>query len=290
MTIKKRGLGRGLDVLLSSRVVEREDEASILSLDLDALRPNTYQPRVQFDAVALEELAASIKAQGLLQPILVRTLPEPGKYEIVAGERRWRACRLAGLSSVECIVRELDDYESMTIALIENLQREDLNPMEEARALGQIKEHFSITQEELADKIGRSRPAVANCLRLLNLPEAVQIMLEEQTISAGHARALLGLEDPKLILELAERVVKKELTVRSTESLVKKYKKNQPVPVAKKAQSPKYFSGVLDSLEGLYRVSHVGTGKKGKVVFAYTNAEEREKLTKLLNKIAMEKK
>ena len=189
MTMKKRGLGRGLDVLIKSRVVEPEQQAEIVSLDMNALTPNLNQPRHHFDQEALDELAASIKSQGLIQPILVRPLDEPGKYEIVAGERRWRACQRAGLHSIECIVRPMDEHESMAIALIENLQREDLNPMEEARALGRIKEHFEITQDALADKIGKSRPAVANSLRLLRLPENVQGLLESGAISAGHARA-----------------------------------------------------------------------------------------------------
>jgi chromosome segregation DNA-binding protein len=139
MTMKKRGLGRGLDVLIKSRNVEPEHDAEIVNLDIRALSPNIHQPRHHFDQGALEELAASIKAQGLIQPVLVRPLQEQGKYEIVAGERRWRACQLAGLETMACIVRQMDDYESMAIALVENLQREDLNPIEEARALGRSK-------------------------------------------------------------------------------------------------------------------------------------------------------
>jgi len=288
MTIKKRGLGRGLDVLLTSRVVERENEASIVALDIDVLQPNTYQPRVHFDPNALEELAASIKAQGLLQPILVRPLEASGQYEIVAGERRWRACRLAGLPSIDCIVRPMDQYESMTIALIENLQREDLNPMEEARALGQIKEHLDLTQEELADKVGRSRPAVANCLRLLKLPEEVQNMLEKQSLSTGHARALLGLEDTKIMVELAKRVITKGLTVRETETLVKKYRCEKPDQKEKNESIPVYFGNAFRALENQYRITHRGTETKGKVVFAYTSAEERAQLNEMLNKIARE--
>ncbi len=224
MTMKKRGLGRGLDVLIKSRNVEPEHDAEIVNLDIRTLSPNIHQPRHHFDQGALEELAASIKAQGLIQPVLVRPLQEQGKYEIVAGERRWRACQLAGLETMACIVRQMDDYESMAIALVENLQREDLNPIEEARALGQIKEHFEITQEELADKIGKSRPAVTNSLRLLKLPEKVQLLLETNALSAGHARALLGIEDPASIELLADTVIGKGLNVRATEMLVKKFK------------------------------------------------------------------
>lgn len=198
-----------------------------MELDTGSLRPNAHQPRQHFEHKALEELAASIKAQGLIQPILVRPTDMPGFYEIVAGERRWRACQLAGLEQVQCIVRSLDDYESMAIALIENLQREDLNPLEEARALEKIKEHFSITQEELADKIGKSRPAVTNALRLLKLPERVLIMLEKNVLSAGHARALLGLEHAEDMEALAQTVSSQNLSVRQTEALVKKWKKGK---------------------------------------------------------------
>lgn len=291
MSIKKRGLGRGLDVLIKSRNVEPEHEAEIVTMSVQALAPNVHQPRHHFDQQALEELAASIKAQGLIQPILVRPLPDPGKYEIVAGERRWRACQLAGLENIECIVRQLDDRESMAIALIENLQREDLNPMEEARALGQIKEHFNITQEELADKIGKSRPAVANCMRLLRLPERVQNLLETNTLSAGHARALLGLEDGALIISVAELIVSKGLSVRETEELIKKHKRKEtghnkqkrlPAPIIQE------MSALIERLGSTFRVQHAGTGLKGKVVFSYKSKEEREKITRFLERISKE--
>lgn len=292
MTIKKRGLGRGLDVLIKNRVVEPEHGAEIISIDINALSPNIHQPRHHFDQCALEELAASITAQGLIQPILVRPLVNGGKYEIVAGERRWRACKLAGLTSVECIVREMDDYESMAIALIENLQREDLNPIEEARALGQIKDHFDITQEELADKIGKSRPAVTNCLRLLRLPDKVQTMLETNALTAGHARALLGIEDVKAIEFLADMIINKGLNVRATEDLIKKFKRQdlmQKNAKNKNIHLPEYMAGALDALKTQFKVSHSGSEEKGKIVFSYASVEERDKLTDMLNKIATEK-
>ncbi|SFJ48914.1 chromosome partitioning protein, ParB family [Desulfomicrobium apsheronum] len=291
MTMKKRGLGRGLDVLIKSRNVEPEHEAEIVTLDINALEPNIHQPRHHFDQAALEELAASIKNQGLIQPVLVRPLPTPGHYELVAGERRWRACRMAGLDTIDCIVRRLDDHESMAIALIENLQREDLNPIEEARALGQIKEHFRITQEELADKIGKSRPAVTNSLRLLKLPEKVQNLLETNTLSAGHARALLGLDDPESMILLAEKILQRNLNVRATEELVKKIK-NQDEPEEEKPRRAKPMAediaGVVRALAGTFTVKHSGTPKKGKIVFAYASNEEREKIASFLERMAKE--
>jgi len=291
--MKKRGLGRGLDVLIKSRNVEPEHDAEIVTLDIDALQPNIHQPRHHFDQTALEELAASIKTQGLIQPVLVRPLSVPGQYELVAGERRWRASRMAGLDSIECIVRRMDDYESMAIALIENLQREDLNPIEEARALGQIKEHFKITQEELADKIGKSRPAVTNSLRLLKLPGKVQNLLETNTLSAGHARALLGLDDPETISRLADIVMAKGLNVRATEELVKKFKE-QGVAAEEKPRREKAVAQDIEmavkNLAEKFTVKHTGTPNKGKIVFAYASNEEREKIAAFLERLAREQK
>ena len=291
MTMKKRGLGRGLDVLIKSRNVEPEHEAEIVTLELTAIEPNVHQPRHHFDQTALEELAASIKSQGLIQPVLVRPLPSPGRYELVAGERRWRACRMAGLTTIDCIVRHLDDHESMAIALIENLQREDLNPIEEARALGQIKEHFSLTQEELADKIGKSRPAVTNSLRLLKLPEKVQTMLEKGVLSAGHARALLGLDTPESMILLADQILDKELNVRATEELVKKFKQNGAQAPEKPRRSKAVvedIASVVRTLAGTFTVKHTGTPQKGKIVFAYASTTEREKIALFLERMAKE--
>ncbi len=291
MSIKKRGLGRGLDVLIKSRNVEPEHEAEIVTMSVHELAPNVHQPRHHFDQHALNELAASIKAQGLIQPILIRPLPETGKYEIVAGERRWRACQIAGLENIECIVRQLDDRESMAIALIENLQREDLNPMEEARALGQIKEHFDITQEELADKIGKSRPAVANTMRLLRLPDTVQKLLETNTLSAGHARALLGFDDESSILSVAEVIVSKGLSVRETEVLIKKHKQKEMGRKERKRLSTtiiQEISTLIERLGSSFRIQHAGTGQKGKVVFSYRTKEEREKITRFLERMSKE--
>lgn len=286
MTIKKRGLGRGLDVLIKSPVVESEREAEIVNLPTNSLTANANQPRQHFDQTALEELAASIKAQGLIQPVLVRPMPG-GVYEIVAGERRWRACKLAGLTSIKCIVRAMDDHESMAIALIENLQREDLNPIEEARACGQIKDHLGITQEELADRIGKSRSAVANCLRLLNLPEKVQSMLETGTLSAGHGRALLALDDPAAMETLAQASVDKGLTVRALEDAIRKLREKRPEPPVKMLPAED-IGTLVRALRGRFSISCSGTREKGKVTLSYANEEERERITRALEKITLE--
>lgn len=292
MTNKKRGLGRGLDVLIKSRNVEPENEAEISSIPINSLRPNVHQPRIHFDQQALEELAASIRSQGLIQPILVRPLEIPGQYEIVAGERRWRASSMAGLEQVECIIRKMDDHESMAIALIENLQREDLNPMEEARALGQIKQHFDITQEELADKIGKSRPAVTNCLRLLKLPESVQQLLESNGLTAGHARALLSIEDDKAMAFLADMVATKRLTVRATEDLVKQFKNTKLTPSTpqKVQKMPDDLSRAGKSIEARYafKIRCSGTADKGKISLSYASEKERLQIVDLLERMSRE--
>jgi ParB family chromosome partitioning protein len=290
--MKKRGLGRGLDVLIKSRNVEPGHGAEIVHLSVDALSPNEHQPRHHFDRTALEELAASIKSQGLIQPVLVRPLQEPGKYEIVAGERRWRASRMAGLQSIDCIVRHLDDSESMAIALIENLQREDLNPMEEARALSQIKDHFEITQDELADKIGKSRPAVTNSLRLLRLPETVQDMLENSELSAGHARALLGLSEGADMEDVARIILEKRLNVRATEELIKKLKQDRDRKKEKPVRKKPVVEDIARALSGLedaFSVRHSGTSKKGRIVFSYATSEERERIAEFLERMAKER-
>jgi ParB family chromosome partitioning protein len=221
---KKKGLGRGLEVLLgdSARIIE-SDEFSLqvgqpITLRLEQIQPGQHQPRTQMDTHALQELANSIRVRGLLQPILVRAL-QGGLYEIIAGERRFRAARLAGLEQVPALVREASDQAVAAMALIENIQREDLNPLEEAKGIQRLLKEFDFTHQRAAQAIGRSRSAVSNLLRLLNLAKPVQAMISDNTLSMGHARALLAVDIPTQ-MALAKRVAKRQLSVRDTERLV----------------------------------------------------------------------
>jgi ParB family chromosome partitioning protein len=218
VTKKPKGLGLGLEVLLGPKVSEAAAGAPT-ELRLDQLRPGKYQPRTRMDEGALHELADSIRSQGVMQPILVRPLEHPGSYEIIAGERRFRAARLAGLESVPVLVREVPDEAAAVMALIENLQREDLNPLEEAQGLQRLIDEFKLTHEQAAQAVGRSRSAVSNALRLLQLSPSVQQMLLAGDLEMGHARALLALEAGEQVLAATE-VVGKKLSVREAEKLV----------------------------------------------------------------------
>ena len=221
MVKQQRGLGRGLDALLGSRddtAPAREARDAQTTLGLDTLQPGRYQPRTKMDAESLAELAASIKVQGIMQPILVRPVGA-GKHEIIAGERRWRAARLAGLTEVPVLVRDVDDNAALAMALIENIQREDLNPLEEAGGIQRLVQEFGMTHDAAATAVGRSRSAVSNLLRLLGLAPAVRELLEEGQLDMGHARALLALAGAQQV-ETARTVVAKGLSVRDTEALV----------------------------------------------------------------------
>ncbi|MDR2051605.1 MAG: ParB/RepB/Spo0J family partition protein [Deltaproteobacteria bacterium] len=221
MAANHKGLGRGLDALFQNDADKAKTPAQAQYLSLEALKPNPRQPRRDFDQGSLDGLAESIRSQGMLQPILVRPLgyDHPGEYEIVAGERRWRAARLAGLHEVPVISRELSDQETLAAALVENLQREDLNPLEEALGLRRLKEDFGLSQEDLARALGKSRSAIANSLRLLHLSGAAQQALKEGKISAGHARTLLSLENSGERDSLLGRILAEKLNVREAEGL-----------------------------------------------------------------------
>lgn len=233
MAKKIGGLGKGLSAIFSEN--DTEDNNEIQTLKISQIEPNRSQPRRSFDEEALGELAESIREHGVLQPILVR--PQIyGGYQIVAGERRYRASRMAGLSEIPAIVRELSDSETMQIALIENLQRRDLSPLEEAKGYKTLMDEYNFSQEEVARTVGKSRPAVANTLRLLSLPEDVKPLLEDGSLSAGHARAILSIEDEALATETAQKVVKEGLSVRETENLTKKLNKSKKAK--KNASSP----------------------------------------------------
>ena len=216
MPVKKGGLGRGLDSLFDSGL-----EESSTTLPIMEVEPNRDQPRQDFDETAMAELSRSVAEHGVLQPILVRPVPD-GAYQIIAGERRWRAARAAGLTEIPVVIKELSDEEAMAAALIENLQREDLNPMEEARGYRSLMGEFNLTQDETARRVGKSRSAVANALRLLQLPDAVQELVRDQKLTGGHARALMGLEASADLTDLAQEIAERDLNVRESERLVKR--------------------------------------------------------------------
>jgi ParB family chromosome partitioning protein len=239
MAKRQSGLGKGLDALLIENSVS--DELSTSTLPINDIIPNKEQPRKTFDEAALGELADSIAQHGVLQPLLVRPLPTGG-YQLVAGERRWRASRIAGLKEVPVIVKELSDTEAMQLAIIENLQREDLNPIEEAEGLQALIDKCGFNQEEVAVSVGKSRPAITNSLRLLKLPVEVRDMTRNGEISAGHARALLALDSPALMIEVAEQIVSRKLTVRDVERLASK-------PAKSKAKAPKKRDSFYDEVE-----------------------------------------
>lgn len=241
MAKKIGGLGKGLSAIFSEN--DTEDKNEIVTLKISQIEPNRTQPRRSFDEEALQELAGSIADHGVLQPILVR--PQIyGGYQIVAGERRYRASRMAGLTEIPAIVRELDDSQTMQLALIENLQRQDLSPMEEAQGYRTLMDTYGFSQEEVARTVGKSRSAVANTLRLLGLPEEIKPLLEEGRLSAGHARALLGLNDPKDIEAAAKKIVDESLSVRQAESLVKKLNSDAKKPEKEKPQKLSRYAEV----------------------------------------------
>ena len=228
---KKGGLGKGLDALFMDN--ETVDSGGVVTLRLSQIEPNRDQPRKIFSEEALNELADSIREHGVLQPLLVRPLPG-GSYQLVAGERRWRASRMAGLQEVPVVIREMDEEQAMEIALIENLQREDLNAIEEATGYKQLMERYGMTQEQVAKRVGKSRPAIANALRLLNLPPKVMDMVGEGEVSPGHARALLAFDDQDRIVEIAQKVKTDKYSVRDIERMAK----NQDEKKEKAAKAP----------------------------------------------------
>ncbi|MFC7440157.1 ParB/RepB/Spo0J family partition protein [Laceyella putida] len=275
-------LGRGLDALFSQVDVKEEDVVN--EAEIQDLRPNPYQPRKNFDEDALKELMESVKQHGIVQPLVVRKSIRG--YEIVAGERRFRAAKLAGLTTVPIVVRDFTDEQMMEIALVENLQREDLNPIEVAFAYQKLMNHLSITQEELAERVGKSRPHVANFLRLLQLPAEVQEDVSRGTLSMGHARTLLGVKDPDMLKKLAEKVKKEKPSVRQLEEWVQKM--NQVAPKKEKPKAPatdpfiKRYEDVLQQVFSTpVRIKH--GRKKGKIEIEYFSERELERLIEMLN-------
>ncbi|RYV03622.1 chromosome partitioning protein ParB [Shewanella sp. OPT22] len=303
MNLKKRGLGKGLDALLSTSMASNQKiqqqaatkdvtdavetqgvpgHNELIRLDVDLLEPGKYQPRKDMSPDALDELAESIRVQGIIQPIVVRKLDHGTHYEIIAGERRWRASMQAGLERVPCIVKQVPDEAAVAIALIENIQREDLNAMEEAIALNRLIEEFELTHQQTADAVGKSRTTVTNLLRLNSLNEPVKRLLEHGDLDMGHARALLAVEGDEQT-NLAKQVVAKELTVRDTERLVNKTL--NPVKETKQIQKDndvvRLESELVERLGAKVSISHNSKGK-GKIVINYQDLSE---LDGILSKI-----
>ena len=279
---KRGGLGSGLNALFGEEPRETPREEGVLTLPISKVEPKEDQPRRAFDDQALDELAESIQRYGLIQPITVRPLPG-GYYQIIAGERRWRAARMAGLEEVPVCVVEADDKRAMELALVENLQREDLNPIEEARGYRTLMDDYGMSQEEIATAVGKSRPAVANALRLLSLAPAVLSKVESGALSAGHARALLPIRSDRLQLEAAETVLDKHLSVRQTETLAARLAKEPREP--EETRSPSritvdYAREVERELENALgrKVKLVEGRSKGRIELEFYGAEDREKL------------
>ena len=281
MANKKSGLGKGLGQLFLENSVD--ELVANHTLPLEEIVPNKEQPRKTFDETALEELAESIRQHGVLQPLLVRPLPGGG-YQLVAGERRYRASRIAGMREVPVVIRELSDVETMEIAIIENLQREDLNPIEEAEGLQALIDRCGFTQDQVAASVGKSRPAIANSLRLLKLPPEVREMTKSGTISAGHARALLGLPNEALIYAAAEQIVSHKLTVRDVEKLAKRSQQEAGAAPKPRSRRDAFYDEVELALkETLGRKVRVvpGRGKGTLEIEFYSNEDLKDLANKL---------
>ncbi len=281
MATKKRGLGRGLDALLGGASVSamqeeaaKVDTRELQQLPLELVQRGKYQPRRDMDPQALEELAQSIRNHGVMQPIVVRPV-EGGRYEIIAGERRWRASQLAGLERVPALVREVPDEAAIAMALIENIQREDLNPIEEAVALQRLQQEFQLTQQQVADAVGKSRVSVSNLLRLIALPEEIKTLLSHGDLEMGHARALLGLPADQQV-EGARHVVARGLTVRQTEALVRQWLSSKEKPKAEVKVDPdisRLEQRLAERLGSPVQIKHGHKGK-GQLVIRYSSLDE----------------
>jgi ParB family chromosome partitioning protein len=281
--MNKRGLGRGLGALLSSTPTEDD---TLIEAAIDQVQPNPNQPRKSFESSSLDELAASIRASGVIQPVIVRHVGEG--YQLIAGERRWRAARLAGLHHIPAIVREATDAESLELALVENLLREDLNPMEEAEAYRHLLSQFEWTQEQLAQRIGRDRTSIANVLRLLRLPDEIQTDLRAGRLTMGHARALLALNTAAEQLKLRDEILSNDWSVRATEDSIRAAESPHPpqrTPRRRRGQSPELAS-LEQSLQRalMTRVQISGNDRRGKIEILYANPEELERLSELLTR------
>ncbi|MGH7799111.1 MAG: ParB/RepB/Spo0J family partition protein [Thermodesulfobacteriota bacterium] len=275
--MKRSVLGKGLDALIPAEKVGQ----GYVILGIDEIRPNTYQPRKDFDEEAINGLAVSIQEKGIIQPIVVRK--NMNAYEIIAGERRWRAAQRVGLTKIPVIIKDVSDREVLELALVENLQREDLNPIEEATAYGQLIEDFGLTHEEISKKIGKERSTITNQLRLLKLPEEVREALIKGEITAGHARVLLGLESPNKMKEVLEAIRKEKLSVRKTEKLVQKLLAGKQTAIKSHDIDP-YIKHLTDELKQALgtQVKIIDKGGEGRIEIEYYSKDELERLIEIL--------
>lgn len=280
---KKSGLGKGLDALFLDNSTDEGLKA--VTLNINDIEPNREQPRKHFDEDALSELADSIETHGVIQPLLVRPLSDGG-YQLIAGERRWRASRMAGLNEVPVVIREMSDSEAMELALVENLQREDLNPIEEAEGFRLLMENYNLTQDQAAQRVGKSRPAVANAVRLLALPDELLEKVKFGTLSPGHARTLLSLEDAQKMIKVAEEIIKRNLSVRDSEKLVKTLlsPKEEKKDNKKEKRDP-YFDeceiAIRDEL-GRKAQIHVSKGEKGTIEIEFFSKSDLQSIMEAL--------
>ena len=301
MAVKKKGLGAkglGINALINtemedmkaSKPAKKKTEEAVLELDLDMIEPNRKQPRKYFDETALEELAVSLKSYGMIQPIVVKKNGD--YYEIIAGERRWRAAKIAGLAKVPVVIKKWEEGEAFEAALVENLQREDLNPMEEAESYHRLQEEFGMSQEKIAEKVGKSRSAVTNSLRLLQLDARVRNFVVENKLTGGHARTLLPVTNGDDQFELAEMVIDEGLSVRAVEAMVKAYlaKAKKPAETEEELskEDAREYRAIEDDLKSFFstkvKVKPLGKRNKGKIEIEYYSDEDLERLLALLKK------
>lgn len=280
---KKGGLGKGLDALFLDN--STEEKGGSVTVSINDIEPNREQPRKDFDEKALSELAESIAQHGVIQPLLVRPISDGG-YQLVAGERRWRASRMAGLSEVPVFIREMSDRQVAEVALIENLQREDLNPLEEAKGYAQLMKSYDMTQEQVAKSVGKSRPAVANAMRILELPEEVLEFVRQGKLSAGHARTLLPLKDDAVIMNVAMQIISKDISVRETERIVKSIvNPKKEKSSAKKAKRDSYYDECELAIRaelGRKAEIHVAKGNKGTIEIEFFSKEDLQSILEAL--------
>ncbi|MBO4906156.1 MAG: ParB/RepB/Spo0J family partition protein [Bacteroidaceae bacterium] len=286
-------LGRGLDALIQPEEVRTEGSSSINEIDIDLIHPNPNQPRREFDEEALNELADSIRSIGIIQPITLRSMPD-GTFEIIAGERRWRASRLAGLKRIPAYIRTANDENVMEMALIENIQREDLNAVEIALAYQHLLEQYNLTQDRLSERVGKKRSTVTNYLRLLKLPATIQLALQNRDIDMGHARALLSLDNPKLQLNVFEEIQRDHLSVRKVEGMVKRLAEGETVNTGGRKIRPgkstlsEEYTMLRDSLSHCFqtRVQFTCSDKgRGKITIPFASESELERIITLLDKL-----